>query len=530
MQKYSFVSIVWGFAFGAAAVLYFMSHLTLSDLAAGFSREAFALHKESAPVWAVLSAFLSIFGLTAALERPEGRFMTLASIASGGMLLFAAMPAESLGLSPGSVHHLSQGAALLLLFRLASIVLLPPMTVQGGPVEVMQSLSLACAACLIWLFLDPANMALAVSAALVLSWPTQLDGINRLADRVFHRAALAGGARRLHKDCLSLLAGSSDLVIEKQAVLSGPSLTVTNVMAFDNEPKTLLAVAASAEKGSDHATALALRDLAAQWKLELKIPDRFTQVPGLGVTALLGGQTVTVGTTDLLKSQGIDSFTADAIARSLEADGKTVLRVAVGGRVTGVLGLEGSLRQDAGVAGFVIRAEGLMPWLFSGDSAKTRTALAGMLGIQPVEGPKTAETVLDYVARAFEPGSALVLKLSHDRTELELWQPGTSEESSPKAKKLAVSSTADIGAFSALKALATRRAVLARQARRVISGIWLAAGIGGALGLIPVHAAPVVFALTVLVLFLFAKLHAEGGHVRQLSNRRFSRTYSSPAE
>ncbi len=62
-----------------------------------------------------------------------------------------------------------------------------------------------------------------------------------------------------------------------------------------------------------------------------------------------------------------------------------MLRVAVGGRVVGVLGLEGTLRQDAGVAGMALRKEGLVPWLFSGDSPNTRSALAGMLGLELTE-------------------------------------------------------------------------------------------------------------------------------------------------
>ncbi|WP_395173680.1 hypothetical protein [Roseibium alexandrii] len=88
------------------------------------------------------------------------------------------------------------------------------------------------------------------------------------------------------------VASARDIVIDKAAVMSGPNLVVTNVMAFNNEPKTLLAVAASAESRSDHPVAEALRQLAVQWRVDIKRPDRFDQAPGLGAVALLGGQSV----------------------------------------------------------------------------------------------------------------------------------------------------------------------------------------------------------------------------------------------
>ncbi|GAB4528124.1 MAG: hypothetical protein Tsb0019_30130 [Roseibium sp.] len=304
-----------------------------------------------------------------------------------------------------------------------------------------------------------------------------------------------------------------DILIDKAAVMSGPDLMVTNVMAFDNEPRTLLAVAASAEAGSSHPVAEALRELATQWRVDLRMPDRFDPAPGLGVVALLGGQTVVIGTTDLLKSLRIDSFTADAIARSLEEDGKTVLRVAVGGKVVGVLGLEGTLRQDAGVACRALRGEGLVPWLCSGDSPKTREALADMLGLELPDDPRPGETVQEAAVRSFPKTAPLVLTLSKDRRSLELRDcapsAGHALPCDPEGP-LAVSDTDDIGAFPTLKALAMRRVFLAVHARRVLTAMGALAGLCGALGLIPLSAAPLLFGTGLAILWGFARFSVAG--------------------
>jgi len=394
-----------------------------------------------------------------------------------------------------------------MILRAIGVVLLPPRGDHSGLAEATGALGIALVAGVSWWALAGPATAIIVSATvLLLGWPHLIDGINAFADKVFHQAALSAGARELAPGAFGKLARARDILIDKSAVMSGPDLMVTNVMAFNNEPKTLLAVAASAEGRSNHPVAEALRQLAAQWHVDLKQPDRFDPAPGLGVVALLGGQTVVIGTTDLLKKLRIDSFTADAIARSLEADGKTVLRVAVGGRVVGVLGLEGTLRQDAGVAGMALRKEGLVPWLNCGDSPNTREALAGMLGLEVLDDPCPGETAQEAAARAFPDGAPLVLTLSQDRRSLELreGQP-RDKDGDPASSPIALSNTDDIGAFPALKALAMRRNLLAVHARRLLSGLWLMGAISGALAIVPLSAAPVLFAVCLAILWAFAR-------------------------
>ncbi|MCK7615622.1 HAD family hydrolase [Roseibium sediminicola] len=433
--------------------------------------------------------------------------MTIYTCAVGTALLLVALLLQQAGFPPVAAAAPAVAAAFLMILRAYGVVLLPPRGDHSGIAEATGALGLALAAGAAWWTLaGPGTAVIVLATVMVLGWPHLIDGINAFADKVFHQAALGAGARDIAPDAFSKLARARDILIDKSAVMSGPDLMVTNVMAFNNEPKTLLAVAASAEGRSSHPVAEALRQLATQWHVDLKQPDRFEPAPGLGVVALLGGQTVVIGTTELLKKLKIDSFTADAIARSLEADGKTVLRVAVGGRVVGVLGLEGTLRQDAGVAGLALRKEGLVPWLNCGDSPKTREALAGMLGLEVLDDPRPGETAQAAAARAFPGGAPLVLTLSQDRRALELREGQASEkDGAPVSTPIALSDTDDIGAFPALKALAMRRNLLAVHARRLLCGLWLLGALGGALTVVPLSAAPVLFVVCLAILWAFAR-------------------------
>lgn len=506
MPKFTLVSILWFLSLALSAAFLVLASIALNDADTALTPSVRVFDVFSTLIFCMFSAIFALLGLSSSLNTAPGRPLTLYTIAVCVLLLGATAFLQLSGTFSSSADMPAFGGATMMLLRALGVAALPPRGDRSGLREATLSLGLALAAAAVWWFADPSGLPLALTAALLLSWPFLIDGINAFADRVFCQAAFAAGARELAPGAFTRIARARDIVIDRTAVMSGPDLVVTNVMAFNNEPKTLLAVAASAEAGSTHPVALALRQLASQWHVDLKRPDRFEPAPGLGVVALLGGQTVVIGTTDHLRQLKIDSFTADAIARSLEADGKTVLRVAVGGRVVGVLGLEGTLRQDAGVAGMALRCEGLVPWLFSGDSPKTREALADMLGLEVLDDPKPGETAFEAGARSF-PTPSLVLTLSADRSSLELRDCGPAEAGAEtdQPDPIAVSDTDDIGAFPALKALAMRRNVLAVHARRLLAALWLTGGLAGAATIAPLAAAPVLFAVCLAILWTFAR-------------------------
>lgn len=463
----------------------------------------------SALIFSMFSAIFAFLPLSLRLTEEAGRPMTVITCCLSLSLLVLTALLQTLGdFRTNEAIVPALAGAILMIQRSAGIAILPARGDRSGLLEATGSIALATIAGAVWLAIDPPASPAAFAATLVLSWPGVVDGINAFADKIFHRAAAGAGARDLAPGAFPVIARAQHILIDKTAIMSGPDLMVSNVMAFDNEPRTLLAVAASAEAHATHPIAHALRQLALQWRVALRSPDRYDPEPGLGAVALLGGQTVVLGSTDLLKRLKIDSFTADAIARSLESDGKTVLRVAVGGRVVGVLGLEGTLRPDAGVAGHALRNEGLEPWLHTSDSQKTREALAEMLGMNAPDDPKPGETAKEASLRLFAPGTCLRLSLSDDRRTLELSE--AAPERMDGARTIAVSDTQDIGAFPALKALASRRDLLASRARQTLVALWSGCGLLGAAGVLPLLSAPVLFGAAIAILLIFARISVTG--------------------
>lgn len=512
MPKVPVSTTIWCAFICTSLVFLFFALLTAGWVDGRIAEQLRLFGDYSASIFSMFSAIFAFLPICSRLTEKAGRPLTIATSGmSLSLLLLAAVSLNVANLQVDEASIPALASAFLMLQRSVGLALLPARGERSGLMEAAGSVGLSAAAGSIWLVIDPPAFPAAFAAALLLSWPCLFDGINAFADRVFFRAASAAGARDLTPGAFSAITRARHILVDKTAIMSGPDLMVSNVMAFDNEPRTLLAVAASAEGCATHPVAHALRQLAGQWRVQLSTPDRYEPEPGFGVVALLGGQTVVLGTTDLLKRLQIDSFTADAIARSLEADGKTVLRVAVGGRVVGVLGLEGTLRQDAGVAGRALRSEGLEPWLHTNDSQKTREALADMLGMAMPEDAVARETAREASMRLFEPGTCLVLSLSSDRQALELHEAAPSGlEGEGAARPIAVSDSEDIGAFPALKSLASRRDQLALRARRSLMTLWASCGLLGAAGLVSIFLAPLVFGAALAVLLIFARLSVAG--------------------
>jgi Cu2+-exporting ATPase len=122
---------------------------------------------------------------------------------------------------------------------------------------------------------------------------------------------------------------------------------------------------------------------AAQ-KQQLSIPDAvgFHTEPGMGVSGVVDGETVLLGNWDWLSWHGVSlSETAQQAAQKLAQDGKTVVGVAVGGTLAGLIGVQDTIRPDAQATVEKLRQMGLRVVLLSGDRTEAANAIAQQLGI-----------------------------------------------------------------------------------------------------------------------------------------------------
>jgi len=136
------------------------------------------------------------------------------------------------------------------------------------------------------------------------------------------------------------------VVFDKTGTLTTGILSVTRLIpAAGVDGAELLRVAASAEQLSNHPAAKALLDVAREANVFCERPERFEEVPGKGVVAIVGGKEVLVGREMFLRERGLSTDSMRQAAS--QAEGMSQLYVAWGGRLLGVVGLEDRTRPAA---------------------------------------------------------------------------------------------------------------------------------------------------------------------------------------
>ncbi|WP_444542475.1 heavy metal translocating P-type ATPase [Dactylosporangium sucinum] len=178
--------------------------------------------------------------------------------------------------------------------------------------------------------------------------------------------------------------------------------------------KEVLRLAAGAEHPSEHPVAAAV--LAAARDLGLPVPAAadFSSTPGRGVSAIVDGQPVAVGSPALLDEvsrprSNTDVAQARAVVDAAQAAGHTAVVVLVDGAPAGVLALADSLRPAAaGTVTALTNLTGTTPVLLTGDNPGAAGHLAAEAGISDVRGGLLPAGKVDQV-RALQAGGRRVL-------------------------------------------------------------------------------------------------------------------------
>jgi heavy metal translocating P-type ATPase len=219
-------------------------------------------------------------------------------------------------------------------------------------------------------------------------------------------AAIANGGRRgvLVKSAVAMesLGRTTIVAFDKTGTLTEgrPHLeSVTPLDGFDED--AVLALAAAAERPSEHPLAGAIVQAARDRGLAVAEATGFSSIPGRGVRASVGGTDVAVGSPAL---DGVPEVAA------LEAGGATVVAVTADGRPAGLLALVDRLRPDAAATvARLTQLTGAAPVLLTGDHAAAAQRVATAVGITDVRAGLLPDAKADAVRELQSAGHRVLL-------------------------------------------------------------------------------------------------------------------------
>jgi len=175
------------------------------------------------------------------------------------------------------------------------------------------------------------------------------------------------------------------VVFDKTGTLTKGEPSVTDVATLGALSELeVVRLAASVEKGSEHPLGEAIVRRGAELAVALSDPQGFEALPGLGVEARVGAQQVALGNRKMMEQMRVDTAPSEARVRALEEDGKTVMFVAVDGRLEGLIGVADTLKASAVEAVSMLKALNIEVVMLTGDNERTARAVARKVGIERV--------------------------------------------------------------------------------------------------------------------------------------------------
>ncbi|KAA9087319.1 heavy metal translocating P-type ATPase [Microbacterium radiodurans] len=198
------------------------------------------------------------------------------------------------------------------------------------------------------------------------------------------------------------------VLIDKTGTLTEGRMTVGDVTAEGIDPDDLLLLAGAVEAASEHPIARAV--VAASGSATPPDVDDFRSVAGRGVTGIVAGRTVAAGSVAFVESGAglLPPTLREAVGRA-EADGSSIVAVAVAGRPVGVVAVGDRIRSDARETVERLHRAGASVVLLTGDNAGAARSVATSLGIDDVVADVRPEGKLAEVRDRQDAGARVAM-------------------------------------------------------------------------------------------------------------------------
>ena len=265
-----------------------------------------------------------------------------------------------------------------------------------------------------WFFLGPApQLAHALVAAvtvLIIACPCALGLATPISIMVATGRGAQAGVLVRNAAALERLAAVNTLIADKTGTLTEgrPALTgVESASGFQDDE--VLRLAASLEAGSEHPLAAAILRGAEQKGLKPAKVEGFEAVTGQGVKGNIDRSMAALGNARLTESFGIDPAPLVKAAEARRKQGETVMFLAAGGKLAGLVGVADPIKPSAAEAIAKLHALGIKVIMATGDNETTAKAVAARLGIDELRAGLRPEDKLNLIADLQRQGRVVAM-------------------------------------------------------------------------------------------------------------------------
>lgn len=251
-------------------------------------------------------------------------------------------------------------------------------------------------------------------AVLIIACPCALGLATPMSIMVGTGRGATAGVLVKKAEALEVLGKVDTIVFDKTGTLTEGKPTLTTIRCVPPwSEQELLRAAAGLEQGSEHPLAEAIVAGARSRGTALSAGTQFQSVTGKGISGVVGGKPVAVGTLSFL--QEVIGVAGDALvalneeAERLRQEGQTVVFVAIDRKAGGLLGVMDPIKQSTAEAVRLLKEDGLRLVMLTGDHRQTAEAVGRQLGLDEVKAGVLPNQKGEVVARLKAEGRVVAM-------------------------------------------------------------------------------------------------------------------------
>jgi len=247
-------------------------------------------------------------------------------------------------------------------------------------------------------------------AVLIIACPCALGLATPMSIMVGTGKGAQNGILIKNAEALEIFEKVDTIVVDKTGTLTeGKPKLVTLEPTAEFDEATLLANVAAVEAASEHPLAQAIVNGAKERGLTFDYAEGFTSVTGEGAQGKVGGKTVAIGNSKMMRRVSAHDPSLENKAENLQKDGQTVMFVAIDGVSAGLVGVVDPIKVTSKAAIEKLHAEGLKVVMLTGDSLGTAQAVARQVGIDEVRADVSPEDKHRIVRELQEAGAVVAM-------------------------------------------------------------------------------------------------------------------------
>ncbi|UOG60904.1 heavy metal translocating P-type ATPase [Leptospira noguchii] len=254
------------------------------------------------------------------------------------------------------------------------------------PMIVLISVLTLC----VWYFwISPSNFSGALEkaiAVLVVACPCALGLATPISVLTGSGKAATMGILFRSAEALEILHKVNTIVFDKTGTLTYGKPVLKSLESLNiTKENDLLTLAASAEQNSEHPLSKAIVESAKKKGLILTIPENFETIPGGGISAIVEGNRILIGTERLFYEKEIElNQELNNLKRVREEEGNTVVHLSVNGIHSAILTLADTVKESTPATIEKLKSLGMEIYMITGDNERTARAISKNCGIEHV--------------------------------------------------------------------------------------------------------------------------------------------------